>query len=102
MRLPFGRGRFFIQPCRNLRDDVAAPRFNGAAFVEVRTVAGGGDWQRCPLWVDAADFQMGNDTPFARRVGHLDVYALPCEAVGLRLLLHVSTPQTHAPRRARW
>jgi hypothetical protein len=102
MRLPFGRGRLFVEPCFYLRHNVAAARLNGAALVEVRTVAGGGDRQRCALGVDAADFQMGNDGPLARRVGRLDVDALPYEAIGLRLLLHVSTPRTHAPRHARW
>jgi hypothetical protein len=102
MRLPFGRGRLFVEPCCYLCHDVAAASFNGAALMEVRKVAGGGDGQRCSLGADAANFQMGNDGPFARRVGRLDVDALPCEAIGLRLLRHVSTPRTHAPRHGRW
>ena len=34
----------------------------------------------------------------AGRVGRLNLNALPVEAKSLRVLLHVSTPQTHARR----
>ena len=102
IRQPIGLGGFLVQPRRHLRHYIAAMGGNGADGDEVRAVAGAGDGQRRACGRDTADLQMLDGIPAAGGVDDPDGDALPRQAVGVGLWLHISAPRTHAPHPMRF